>query len=217
MYSILRKSRPKKFALDGDEKTSIPEFSPLKSKHLRRSDHFWLDDICGGVALQDRTALLERALEYQRGSWVYFIQAGENGPIKIGFSDNIKKRMLSLQTAHYEELRLLGAVQGADEMESYLHRKFRRLHIRGEWFRPRWTLTTWIRERDQRKTFMRLAIKQISDEMFAVLDEASKSVMCLTRTRFAASMFLETFQAIPLESLIIPGLHIPLDETYHRK
>jgi len=33
--------------------------------------------------------------------YLYFIQAGENGPIKIGVTDNIEKRLVTLQTGKY--------------------------------------------------------------------------------------------------------------------
>lgn len=72
-------------------------------------------------------------------SWVYFIQAGEDGPIKIGVTAEPGDRLRILQSGHYEELRLLCAPYcGArgDTIEKRLHRGLSAYHIRGEWFRP---------------------------------------------------------------------------------
>lgn len=79
--------------------------------------------------------------------WVYFIQAGEAGPIKIGRSrDDPRQRLSALQTAHYETLRLLGVLQSDPEGEARLHEQFANLRIRGEWFRPGPGLLTLIAE-----------------------------------------------------------------------
>jgi hypothetical protein len=65
---------------------------------------------------------------------VYFIRAGENGPVKIGRAKNPSQRMAILQTSHWQELRLMRAIEGRASLESALHRHYRGLHIRGEWF-----------------------------------------------------------------------------------
>jgi hypothetical protein len=70
-------------------------------------------------------------------AWVYFIQAGgADGPIKIGIAGNEYERALQLQTAHYEELRVLGFVPLSDYSEKDFHRWYAEHRIRGEWFRP---------------------------------------------------------------------------------
>jgi hypothetical protein len=70
------------------------------------------------------------------GSWVYFIQAGEAGPIKIGKSDDPVARLRSLQTAHHQRLILLGTVRGGEPLEKELHRLHEKDRLLGEWFRP---------------------------------------------------------------------------------
>jgi len=70
-------------------------------------------------------------------SFVYFIQAGdENGPVKIGCSENPRMRLADLQTAHYEQLVLLGVLPGTLDLERELHRLAKDSFIRGEWYRP---------------------------------------------------------------------------------
>lgn len=68
--------------------------------------------------------------------WVYFIQVGVDGPVKIGLSRNVKGRMRSLQTAHPQRLTLLGAVDGDAELEAALHAKLAAHRLSGEWFAP---------------------------------------------------------------------------------
>lgn len=75
---------------------------------------------------------------------VYFIQAGVNGPIKIGYAFDPRKRMIGLQIAHWEKLLLLGVIPGSEIQEHRLHRAFKEDHLRGEWFRASDTLLNFI-------------------------------------------------------------------------
>ena len=68
-------------------------------------------------------------------SFVYFIQA-ESGPIKIGFSLDVRRRHRALQQAHFEKLTVLGYIIGTEELEKSLKVSMRSNQIRGEWFRP---------------------------------------------------------------------------------
>lgn len=43
-------------------------------------------------------------------SWVYMIQAGDNGPIKIGQTRELRTRVRALQAMHYEPLSLIGMI-----------------------------------------------------------------------------------------------------------
>ncbi len=65
---------------------------------------------------------------------VYFIQAGENGPVKIGHASSMDRRFNSLQVGHYEILHLIRTIDGNESHERWLHHHFREHHIRGEWF-----------------------------------------------------------------------------------
>ncbi|GEL75182.1 GIY-YIG nuclease family protein [Myxococcus virescens] len=67
---------------------------------------------------------------------VYFIQAGEMGPIKIGSSRNPATRLLELQTGNPEPLFLCATSPGGVEAEQQLHEDFASLRMTGEWFRP---------------------------------------------------------------------------------
>jgi hypothetical protein len=68
---------------------------------------------------------------------IYFIRAGSTGPIKIGISNNVSERVLSLQTANHENLQLLyfeDMKEDAQEFEKIIHSYFKYLRKRGEWF-----------------------------------------------------------------------------------
>jgi hypothetical protein len=65
---------------------------------------------------------------------VYFVQANQNGPVKIGTAEDVIGRLRELQTAHYMVLRLLREIDGDYRLERALHRRFTAQHIRGEWF-----------------------------------------------------------------------------------
>lgn len=67
---------------------------------------------------------------------VYFIQAGDDGPIKIGFSGDPAKRLSSLQTANPQPLRLIGVLPGGKDVEATMHSAFSSHRLRGEWFNP---------------------------------------------------------------------------------
>lgn len=77
---------------------------------------------------------------------VYFIQAGESGPIKIGEADDVPQRLRELQTGNPEELRLLGLLAWRPGLEVDLHCRFYLEHVRGEWFRPAPELLAFIAE-----------------------------------------------------------------------
>lgn len=67
---------------------------------------------------------------------VYFVQAGEGGPIKIGWARNPWGRIRDLQVAHWAVLTMLGTTDGGVALERRLHRRFAKERVRGEWFNP---------------------------------------------------------------------------------
>jgi hypothetical protein len=76
---------------------------------------------------------------------LYFIQEGQDGPIKIGFTDeNINRRLTQLQTGNPKKLVCLGTRAGGEQDELNLHCLFAAHHIRGEWFSPAPELLDYI-------------------------------------------------------------------------
>ena len=73
--------------------------------------------------------------------YVYFIQEviGIYAPIKIGVSKNVQERMRNIQGCNPRKLEVYAVIgpmgkAKAFNLEESLHRKFRRFHLRGEWF-----------------------------------------------------------------------------------
>lgn len=87
-----------------------------------------------------------RRAEMKEGvSRVYFIRAG--GFIKIGVTtNNVRERLHNLQVAHYEQLQVVGVMFAEPEAERELHRRFKVIHVRGEWFHAAPELMEFIRE-----------------------------------------------------------------------
>lgn len=68
---------------------------------------------------------------------VYFVRAGVEGPIKIGWTRyQVEDRMARLQRFSPEPLHLIGARPGSVADEQHLHRFFERQALGGEWFTP---------------------------------------------------------------------------------
>lgn len=69
--------------------------------------------------------------------WIYFIQEGDDGPVKIGSTTKtVERRLSALQGSNPRELRLLAAVQTGVALEREFHEVFAEHRIRGEWFHP---------------------------------------------------------------------------------
>lgn len=88
-----------------------------------------------------------RKKKSKRG-YVYFVQAGVGGPVKIGMAASVDKRLADLQQAHYEQLVLLACFASEDCYydEQELQKRFSNLRIRGEWFRPGAELLNYVKE-----------------------------------------------------------------------
>ena len=67
---------------------------------------------------------------------VYFIQAGENGPVKIGFSAKPSLRFNKVAADNPEVIRVLGIMDGGKDVEREIHDRFAAHRQRGEWFAP---------------------------------------------------------------------------------
>ncbi len=77
---------------------------------------------------------------------VYFIQCGgDDGPVKIGFTRDLHRRLTDLQIANPYPLRVVLELPGADELYEFaLHRHFAAACLRGEWFAFTPELRAWI-------------------------------------------------------------------------
>jgi hypothetical protein len=65
---------------------------------------------------------------------VYFIRAGEDGPVKIGSAERPDERLRDLQCGNATELTLMHVVGGWGPAERQIHKHYADRRIRGEWF-----------------------------------------------------------------------------------
>lgn len=99
------------------------------------------------------TAEIDAALAACGEQTIYFVQMGDRGPIKIGYTRSLRHlqaRLSVLQTGSPFPLYLRRAASGTKHTERTLHRFFRHLRMSGEWFRPdemlahvAWGNTVW--------------------------------------------------------------------------
>lgn len=78
---------------------------------------------------------------------IYFIQDASSGPIKIGTTGTVAKRLNSLRcTENRPELQVLAVMPGRRREERSLHRQFDHCRLDGEWFEPAGDLLDFIRD-----------------------------------------------------------------------
>lgn len=74
-------------------------------------------------------------------AWVYFVrQRGGVGPIKIGCTNHVQRRLRDMQPGSPVDLELLASLLAPAFTEWRFHAKFVKDHIRHEWFAPSATL-----------------------------------------------------------------------------
>lgn len=65
---------------------------------------------------------------------IYFLRAGDTEFVKIGYADNVAKRIAELQTGCPHELVLIRSLAGSQRDEGFFHSRYHERRIRGEWF-----------------------------------------------------------------------------------
>lgn len=75
---------------------------------------------------------------------VYFLRLGDEGPIKIGFAQDLSRRLSSMRTGTPQEVVLLAAMPGTLADEEALHARFAHLRRKREWFEPGEDLLAFI-------------------------------------------------------------------------
>lgn len=80
-----------------------------------------------------------------RKVYVYFVQDGNDGLIKIGQTTSVKKRLAGLRTMSPTRLNHLGTMLASGRFnEASLHARFKHLRQHGEWFTPGLELLDFI-------------------------------------------------------------------------
>lgn len=102
---------------------------------------------------------------------VYFIQAGKDGPVKIGYSKSPTDRLQDLQVSNATELHIVRILDGNFDTEKALQKKFSSHWIRGEWYECKpvldylssITLSDWERFREEE------IVKEEQEKQVAIL------------------------------------------------
>lgn len=85
-------------------------------------------------AVDELELILAKSFRGSR-SIVYVIQCGaDDGPLKIGVTEDLSERLRHLQLANPLPLRALVTLAGEQPLEKALHARFGALRMRGEWF-----------------------------------------------------------------------------------
>lgn len=86
---------------------------------------------------RNRTAILHvvRQFQSQKEPFIYLVQAHRD--LKIGFSQDILKRLQTLETGARCPVNLLAIVSGGRSLEKELHQRFEHLRTHREWFRDK--------------------------------------------------------------------------------
>ena len=66
--------------------------------------------------------------------YIYFIQQGDDGPIKIGYSTDVTERIRRMRTCSPYEIYIRLVISGNLDFEKNIHKKFKKYKMRGEWF-----------------------------------------------------------------------------------
>lgn len=93
----------------------------------------------GGCASWNLKPSKDRIREMkQNNGLIYFIQSGKSGAVKIGWSStSAESRLMELQCGNPQKLSLVKTIENKTRSdECAMHKHFKHLHIRGEWFHP---------------------------------------------------------------------------------
>ena len=67
---------------------------------------------------------------------VYFVQAGEGGRIKVGYSPYPDQRIDFLRRFNGADIKVLATIEGTRRLEHYIHVHLAAHRAHGEWFNP---------------------------------------------------------------------------------
>lgn len=84
----------------------------------------------------------ELAQDDPRGTYVYFMQAENGGPIKIGRAKDPERRLRGMQVGSPVRLVLRRKIWTHPSTETWLHHRFASDRLHGEWYRPTETIAT---------------------------------------------------------------------------
>lgn len=73
---------------------------------------------------------------FNKSDFVYFMQGENGGTIRIGYSINPSKTLISLEKGYPDKLKILLVIPEDSEKAIQLQNKFEHLKLKGGWFKP---------------------------------------------------------------------------------
>jgi hypothetical protein len=144
--------RPRTVRLwEGDGSPSAQQREEIESRATR----LWLD-------LQEWLYSRPRRTRSKRGL-IYFVRVGDK--VKIGFTNDVHRRLSELQVSSPVKLEPLLILRGSAVMERALHRKFKAQRLNREWFRLDGPLAAFIRREQIRPTGQKQASESLSESL----------------------------------------------------
>jgi hypothetical protein len=121
-------------------------------------------------------------------TYVYFVQSGRGGPIKIGKARDPKVRLRELQVGNPVALTLLATLREEQScdcreerwIEKSIQNRFSDLRIRGEWYRPERPLLYFIQtvrkhlDRLNGWWDMRMAFERNREKLYHAIEKISQ-------------------------------------------
>lgn len=65
---------------------------------------------------------------------IYFIVTEDNKFVKIGYTSNLKNRIVNIQNGNPYELTVIKTIKGGYTKEQLIHKQLHNYHRKGEWF-----------------------------------------------------------------------------------
>ena len=82
--------------------------------------------------------------DLRTGLHLYLMQAGEDGPVKIGRANDPIRRVTELQSGCAQRISLRAVLPGRGSEERGVHQAFRHSRLHGEWFTPASAIFEWF-------------------------------------------------------------------------
>lgn len=96
-----------------------------------------------------------------RRGWVYFLQDGTTGPVKIGYSKDPESRINGMRSGQHSDYRILFVVRGTPGTESKFHKRFAAQNKTREWFHYDGALKRFILSKlKERRSFQMKSVKR---------------------------------------------------------
>ena len=91
-----------------------------------------LDELVENLPVEEFFPQPKKRVKHPAG--VYFV-GSEDGPVKIGYSNNPSQRLNTLQIGHHAPLRIHAVLPAERWAESALHARFASARVSGEWYK----------------------------------------------------------------------------------